>query len=491
MFPYFSPDAKSIAFSTPTAGLRRVSLSSGRVVELWPLSLPWTGQWSPDGHIYYREDTGVWKISEDGGRPVQLPEHDSTRFTNIFNILPGAEWALVSTYRGGSVRHSGITALNLVTGERRELVTEGAHPHYLPSGHLIYSRGPELLAAPFDAESLEITGDARVVIDDVLVDSAFEIPYFAVSPAGVLVYASGTSTGGGYSLVWVDRQGQVEPISTTKGNYMSPRLSPDGRKIVYGTKTEYDIWVWDIERGGATKIDDTPTYDIWPEWIDDDRVIFTSWRASFGELFSKTVSATGDAESVEFPYPEAHIWSPDINPDGLVAVAVVSAGDSNIGLIRLQDPEPKLRILADTPSTGELTPRLSPDGRWVVFSTTDSDGVNVHISDLEREGSREAISVNGGTVPFWSRDGKEIFFRTPDDKALMVVDVTYEPEFKVSAPRKLLDISNLDIYDVDLAGERFLAVQNPEREPITSLKVIFNWDEELKRLVPTGGEHQD
>ena len=169
----------------------------------------------------------------------------------------------------------------------------------------------------------------------------------------------------------------------------------------------------------------------------------------------------------------------------------MSVGDSNIGLIRLQDPVPTVRILADTPSKGELNPRLSPDGRWVVFSASDGDGVDVHISDLEKEGSRVAISVNGGAVPFWSRDGKEIFFRTPDDSALMVADVTYEPEFKVSAPRKLLDTPNLEIFDIDLTGESFLAVQIPEREPITSLRVVFNWDEELRRLVPTGGESND
>ena len=64
--------------------------------------------------------------------------------------------------------------------------------------------------------------------------------------------------------------------------------------------------------------------------------------------------------------------------------------------------------------------------------------------------------------------------------------MTYEPELSVSAPRKLIETPNLEIFDIDLTGERFLAVQIPEREPITSLKVVFNWDEELKRLVPTG-----
>ena len=159
-------------------------------------------------------------------------------------------------------------------------------------------------------------------------------------------------------------------------------------------------------------------------------------------------------------------------------------------LIDLRDPDPAVSILAETPGFEDM-PRISPDGRRIVFSASAGDGTDVYITDLEREGSRDAVSVTGGTLPFWSRDGKEIFYRTLDDSALMVVDVTTEPEFSVSAPRRLFDTPNLEIFNIDATGEKFLAVQHPEKPPITSLKVIFNWDEELKRLVPTGKDSSD
>lgn len=136
----------------------------------------------------------------------------------------------------------------------------------------------------------------------------------------------------------------------------------------------------------------------------------------------------------------------------------------------------------------ENSPRLSPDGTKVVYMGTEGHRIDVYLSDVTEEGSREAVSINGGRIPFWSRDGKEIFYRTVDGSALMVVDVTTEPALRVSAPRRLFETPDLEVWDVDETGEKFLAVMVPEKEPITSLNVVFNWFEELERLVPTNGE---
>lgn len=276
MFPYFSPDGKSIAFGTTRGSLKTVALKSGRVSKLTSVSTPWVGRWSTDGHIYYRDNTGLRKIPSGGGKFVQLPRPDVVGFINLFDIFPGGEWGLASIYRGGSVRTSGIWAIKFETGESRQLISEGSQPAYLPTGHLVYFRGSEILAAPFDLEKLEVTGDAAVVVDDVLVDWAYEVPYANFSDAGILVYASGPSLQGRFSLVWVDRQGQIEPISGANGNYAHLRLSPDGTKIAYSTRTEWDIWVWDLSRRGARKIEANPGYDISPMWVDNKRVGFVS-----------------------------------------------------------------------------------------------------------------------------------------------------------------------------------------------------------------------
>ena len=109
--------------------------------------------------------------------------------------------------------------------------------------------------------------------------------------------------------------------------------------------------------------------------------------------------------------------------------------------------------------------------------------------ELMEAGPPHRVSLSGGTRPLWSRDGKELYYRTMDGGALMVVPIENEPRFSRRDPERPIETPNLEIWDVDLERNRFLAVRLPDAPPITKLNVIFNLTEELARLVPTDGDN--
>ena len=129
-------------------------------------------------------------------------------------------------------------------------------------------------------------------------------------------------------------------------------------------------------------------------------------------------------------------------------------------------------------------PMLSPDGRWVAYHTEVGDRYEVYVRAL-LEGEEYPISVDGGTGPVWSRDGRQLYYSR--GKQMMVVDIDPSDGLDVSPPRQLFSgpfRMGFPNYDVSPDGERFVMVRYGE-ESIPRINVVQNWFEELKRLVPT------
>ena len=147
----------------------------------------------------------------------------------------------------------------------------------------------------------------------------------------------------------------------------------------------------------------------------------------------------------------------------------------------------------------EQYPDLSPDGRWLAYVSNQSGRVEVYVQPYPGPGARQQISVDGGTAPAWSRDGRELFYMTAPSVGgqaaltkMMVVPVQLKPTFTAGTPRMLFEgrygvTANVRGYDVAPDGRRFLMVQQKDR-PATRLAdmiIVQNWTEELKQRVPT------
>jgi serine/threonine-protein kinase len=250
-----------------------------------------------------------------------------------------------------------------------------------------------------------------------------------------------------------------------------------------------DIWILELDRATLTRLT-FEGLDMSPLWSPDGRrIIFASNRADgIMQVFSKPADGSGQAEQLTRGVSRRPA---SISSDGKSLVFMQRSDDGtnrDIGMVRLEgEHEPE--ILLGTPFD-EVSGNLSPDDRWLAYSSNESGRYEVYVRPFAGPGGRVQVSIDGGTEPTWSRNGRELFYRNGDKT--MAVAISTEPSFKPSGPKLLfegryrtdLPFSN---YDVTADGQRFVMVRAAEGSGLTELHVVLNWFEELKRLVP--GDH--
>jgi len=398
-----------------------------------------------------------------------------------------------------------IVAQSLATKERKVLVQRAADARYLPSGHLVYIRRGTLMAVPFDLDRLEATGGAVALIADVMqaanqTSEQFETGagQFSVSASGALLYLpGGIFPDPERSLVWVDRAtGAVQTLPVPMKAYLSPRLSPDGRQVVVWTQGDRNIWLHDLSRGMLTRLTSEArnARAIWT--LDGKSVTYGSTVGGNENLFVRPADGSRPADrltrspNLQF----AATWSP--TDQALVFVEFRPETSYDI-LVRPPSGDRRPRPLVQA-QFAEAYPDLSPDGRWLAYSSDESGRPEVYVQPYPGPGPRQQVSTNGGTGPAWSHDGRELFY-TPTQTIggqatltrMMAVPVTLRPTFTVGAPRQLFEgrygaTAGIRSYDVTADGRRFLMVQQKERPAVAAAEMILvqNWLEEVKARVP-------
>ena len=257
--PFFSPDGKWIAYVSETdQKLKKISINGGAPVVLCDLTTFLGGSWHEDNTIVYGQLGGpIMRVSANGGTPKTLIKAKSV--ADLFpQIFPDGKSVLYTA--ATSLTQTTIVVQSLESGETKEL-SAGISARYLPTGHIVYAVGNNLLAVPFDPDRLEAIGGPVPIVEGVF---RTLMPQFALSDSGTLAYIPGTSSAAaaGRTLVWVDRLGKEEPLGAPPNNYMYPKISPDGMKVaVTVSGGNIDIWVWDLARKTLTRL----TFDEKPE----------------------------------------------------------------------------------------------------------------------------------------------------------------------------------------------------------------------------------
>ena len=237
--PFFSPDGLWVAFFAEGT-LKKVPLEGGPPITLRNLKgiergLGFgAGSWGMDGTIVFMPGgySGLRRIPASGGDSQALTTVDAAtlEFHSFPQILPDGEQVLFQIDKVGLKLGPQAAVVSLRTGERRIVVEDAAYPRYLPTGHLVFTRGGSLLAAPFSLRRLEVSGLAVPVLDDLVTNRNFtNAAHIALSSEGTLVYASRGQLL--RTLVWVDRRGAEEPLPFSPGHYIETALSPDGGRL--------------------------------------------------------------------------------------------------------------------------------------------------------------------------------------------------------------------------------------------------------------------
>ncbi len=488
---FFSPDGVWIGYySSLERQLKKVPVGGGIPVPLVEVDCPCDPVWTEDGSIVYRQDgKGIMSVSANGGDPhVLAPSEISLRSPAM---LPGGQ-SLLHHIRDPNDPDPQIVGRSLESGQE-QILFAGYMPSYLPTGHVVYAMGYDILARTFDSETWEFGGPVPLVQN---VFSSFPPPNATlqwVVSAGSMVYLPGEEGQlGGASLVWVDREGTEEALSTEPGNYRLPALSPDRSMVTYfnfGSGSE-DIWTYDIETGVRSQETFFAGVDQLPVWSPNgDRLSFTSERdGDDKDIFTKRMDPRGTPERLLLR--EGDQYASSWSPDGRTLAFYENKGPfdpRDIYTLSLDDGEVTPFVTTEADERGAM---FSLDGKWIAYVSDEQGTTDIYVMPFPADpGGRVRISYGGGSEPRWGVDGKELFYR--DGTSMMSVEIGLGPVPEPGPARELFPDSyrrgpteNLSDYDIDLDGSRFLMVKVNQATAPRQIRIVLNWSEELKERVP-------
>ena len=505
--PFFSPDGQWIGYVTRNE-LKKVSVTGGAPITLAPISRSRGASWSADGTIVFAAsaESGLTLIPAAGGEVTSLTTLDESAKEISHRWpqwLPGGHAVLFTSARGESPGlEMAIEAVNVETGERRVIHRGGHYGRYVPTGHVVFVQDATLFALPFDAGSLEARGSQMPVLEGIEAQPGEAGAQFDVSESGILAYVPGSARLQSFPIAWVDRSGRTDPLWPEAGIYGSPRLSPDGKSLALSVLRDdnWDVWIYDIQRGVATRLTFGEGYDADPVWSPDGGwIAFSSDRDGQPTIFRKRTDGSGEAERLLDPglvtFASPLTWSPDGKLLIIHTQDPKTADDLYFLEIGVSDKVEPFRV---TPF-GDFMPSFSPSGRWIAYVSNETGRPEVYVSSYPPGGGKWQISDSIGDQPRWSRGGRELLYRTDD--GIMAVDVDGSGDsFRADKARLLFSgpflggIGGVSVpgltfpdYDVSADGSKFVMFTGGDNEiGFSTVNVITGWFTELQRL--TGSE---
>ena len=491
--PVVSPDGASLAYFG-NSQVRTIPLTGGTALTIakGPGSRGIT--WLDNDYVAFSEPgnpTRISKVSATGGTSIALASPVSGPESRVEYIYPSTSpdgSLLAYTMWFGSLDSAKVAVRSIASGEERVL-TAGTMPRFTTTGHLLFARDNALWAVAFNSRTMAVAGDAVRVVNNLQINGG-GLGLYAVSEGGTLAYVPG-DRGTQRTLVWVDRNGREEPLGTPPGPYSGPRISPDGSRIVVekieSAGGDGEVWVWDVARRQFARLTGDPNAEWSPVWtLDSQHIVFRSNRDGGMKLYRQR--SDGAQSAVRLTGDNVD-WEPlGFTPKGeLVVQETFPNTVRRLGVLSIKTAEPFQMLLQGQPvaAAGEV----SPDGSWLAYQSNESGQFEVYVRPYPNiNDQRWMVSQNGGSEPAWSPDGRELFYVSADG-GLMSVPAQKTSGFSsgtgtpvISARySRIAGVSGRRQYDVSRDGTRFLV----SKESGGTIVVIQNWDQELKRLVPT------
>jgi Tol biopolymer transport system component len=345
------------------------------------------------------------------------------------------------------------------------------------SGYVLWVRDQNLLARPVDLDfiqgrttgSLEEPSVVAASVESQLRLSAA----FSVSDTGVLVYQAAVNANR-TSLLRLNRRGERLSQLGAEADYSNLEISPEGTRLLVSindpSKRTRDIWQLDLDRGVPTRLTFEPTDDRSAVWSMDGQSIV--YRGRDGDLFTRPLGR-GEEQPllVDKRSKDPDGWSADGKH---LLYRVVGNGNDLWIKPAGGDPYPFIATAFNEPYG-----QFSPDGRWVAYVSDEAGAMEVYVTAFPSGQGKVRVSSSGGYFPRWRKDGKEIYFLTPDGKMMMAGVRSDTGTFRVETAKALFQTTVAatagSSYVVSDDGQWFLVNSRAQSTSPPALGVIFNW----------------
>jgi serine/threonine protein kinase/Tol biopolymer transport system component len=471
--PFWSPDSSTIGF---VAGgrLKKVAAAGTPPQEIGALDGSFFGgTWGTDGTILYGTPAGIRRISAEGGAAETITSVEKPEAGHYWpTLLPDGKHYLYLSWSGETDKRA-IFAGTLGSNDKTRLLAADSNPQYAP-GYLLFRRDATVLAQPFDADQLTVSGGPTQIAGDVGFNLTNGGGYFSVSRAGTLIYfqgASGAGTGragtqAGWQFGWHDRTGRLISDPGEPGPYGELDASPDEQLIAITRQDPgspgSDIWVMDWKRRVNTKVTLDPSDDMAPVWAPDGkRIAFVTYRKGNADIFVKNANGIGP----ETPLVEtaADEFVEDWSKDGRFLAYKQAQGEFEDLYILPFDADGKpgkpFPIIQGPYHKDE--PQFSYDGQWLAYVSDESGRFEVYVTSFPALDQKLKVTDEGGGRPRWRRDSKEILFLKLQSP-VMAVDFMPGPKINAGIPHQLFApnapggaVPTTHRWDVSADGQRF------------------------------------
>jgi Tol biopolymer transport system component/predicted Ser/Thr protein kinase len=495
-FPFWSPDGRRLGFfSYGALKIVEASPSAPPPTSLAPVLEARGGAWAPDGTIVFSpggfsgaaQGRPLLKVSSSGGKVTEATLARGTETHRWPSFLPDGRHFLFQV-RFGAPGRNAIFAGALDSKDRREILAVDTDAVY-GSGYLLFRRNDRLVAASFDPERLQIRGDPVELVKGIEYFPPTSKSIFSIG-ANVLVFTP-RSEARLSRIAWFDRAGHELGQIGPPAIYIGPRLSSDGKKLAVSIVEQLaippDVWVFDTALGTSVRSTERSGPDINPVFSPDGARIFFSGSQHAGMWSVFETSTSGGGE------PKAVLESPlstqltDVSSDGRFLLYRESSADrrGDLKVLSLTGERRPFTFLSSPFDEDAAT--FSPDGRWVAYVSEETGRKEVYVATFPEPTRRHRISMEGGTQPRWSRNGRELFFVTRSRTIMAAPFESRSPDLPAGSARRLFDVmmnrqfsSNVPFrYDVAPDGRFLIVVRSSDELP--ALVLVMNWQAGLEK----------
>jgi Tol biopolymer transport system component/tRNA A-37 threonylcarbamoyl transferase component Bud32 len=514
--PFFSPDSQWIGFFMD-GKMKKISVQGGAAVTLCDAPGAAGASWGEEGWIVLSptRTSGLSRVPEVGGTPqaISNPGEKGEVVHRWPQILPGGQAVLFTGHTvAADFDNASIEVLSLKTGQWKVVQRGGYFGRYLPTsngaGHLVYIHKGTLFAVGFDLDRLEVRGTPAPLLESVAGNDVVGAGQYDVARNGTLIYLSGKSSAVILTVAWMESTGKIHPLLPSPGFYFAPRFSPDGKRLALalGPPGAGDIQVYDWQHDTITRLTFTQT-NLYPVWAPDGKhIAFQSQSGGANSLW--WIRADGAGEPQPLLESKDTLIPSSFSPDGQRLAFADSRPDTSFDLwtlpLDVSDPEhPKVgkpELFLQTPFD-ERGPAFSPDGRWIAYTSGQSGRFEVYVRPFPGGASSGSgkwqISTAGGAHPIWSRNGRELFYETLDNRIMVSTYTAKTDSFAADKPlpwsnTQIMELFGTGIWNLDLSpdGKRFAVIARPEatgeQRGSVHVTVLLNFFDELRRRVPAG-----
>ena len=486
--PFWSPDSRFLGF-VAEGKLKKIDVTGGPPQKICDAPSGSDGTWSSQGVILFdgQSNDPIYRVSAAGGTPVAAVKADPARKeTGVawpeflpdgrhFLYMASGQKAEENVYRMGS----------LDSKESKTVASAQTLVTFAPPGYLLFVRDKTLVAQPFDAKAGKTTGEPIPLAEHIGTNSV-GLARFSVSRDGTLAYRTGES---GDRMIWIDRSGKEQETIGDPGEYHNPTISPgSGERLAFDLADprtgKSDIWIRDLSRGVSSRFTFGKGDAFCPVWSPDGkRIAFSNDREGSTDIYEKTSDGQGE-EKLLVKSGEVKVIC-DWSRDGRYLAFMSQGKDTSWDIWTLPTSEgAKPAVFVKTPFT-ELVPVFSPDVRFLAYISNESGRQEVYVQSFPGPGGKWQVSTAGGVEPHWRADGKEIYYRAPDQK-VMAVEIRTDGGFQAGVPKPLFT----GRFEAGIArnkylpaanGQRFLTVSPLGRDAMTPTTVVLNWFADLQR----------